>query len=69
GNTEWVWGPEGASQVISGPALDFCLLVTQRRHYKDLDVVADGDQASTWLRIAQTFAGPVGGGRTPGQFL
>jgi uncharacterized protein (TIGR03084 family) len=68
GTQPWVWGPEDATQRVSGPALDFCLLVTQRRHYEDLDVVAVGAQAATWLSIAQTFAGPVGGGRTAGQF-
>jgi len=67
-SSQWVWGPEDAEQRVSGPALDFCLLVTQRRHCQDLDLVAVGTQAATWLSIAQTFAGPVGGGRTAGQF-
>jgi uncharacterized protein (TIGR03084 family) len=65
---QWVWGPEDAAQRVSGSALDFCLLVTQRRHLEDLDLVAVGAQAATWLTIAQTFAGPVGGGRSAGQF-
>ena len=65
---EWVWGPEDSAQRVSGSALDFCLLVTQRRHVEDLDLVAVGAQAATWLTIAQTFAGPVGGGRSAGQF-
>ncbi|CAB4993016.1 unannotated protein [freshwater metagenome] len=65
---EWVWGPEGAAQRVSGSALDFCLLVTQRRHLEDLDLVSVGTQAARWLTIAQTFAGPVGGGRAAGQF-
>jgi len=65
---QWVWGPEDSAQRVSGSALDFCLLVTQRRHVEDLDLVAVGAQAATWLTIAQTFAGPVGGGRSAGQF-
>ena len=65
---QWVWGPEGAAQRVSGSALDFCLLVTQRRHLEDLDLVSVGTQAARWLTIAQTFAGPVGGGRAAGQF-
>ena len=65
---EWVWGPEDSAQRVSGSALDFCLLVTQRRHVEDLDLIAVGAQAATWLTIAQTFAGPVGGGRSAGQF-
>src|SRR5690349_23895939 len=46
----WTWGPDQAENVISGPALDFCLLVTQRRHRNDL---------------ALAFAGPAGTGRLP----
>jgi uncharacterized protein (TIGR03084 family) len=64
----WTWGPEDALQRVSGPALDFCLLVTQRRHRDDLALVAEGPDADHWLDIAQAFAGPSGGGRKPGQF-
>lgn len=61
----WTWGPHDAAQSIVGTALHFCLLVTQRRHRDDLDLVATGTDAETWLRIAQAFAGPTGGGRPP----
>jgi uncharacterized protein (TIGR03084 family) len=61
----WAWGPEHAVQRVSGPALDFCLLVTQRRHRDDLAVTAEGHDAEQWLTIAQAFAGPPGAGRTP----
>lgn len=64
----WTWGPEAAAQRISGPALDFCLLVTQRRHLDDLALRVEGAEALEWLGIAQAFAGPPGGGRTAGQF-
>jgi uncharacterized protein (TIGR03084 family) len=64
----WNWGPVDAAQRISGPALDFCLLVTQRRHRDDLAVTAVGTDAEQWLAIAQAFAGPPGEGRRPGQF-
>ncbi|HEU4841775.1 MAG TPA: TIGR03084 family metal-binding protein [Ilumatobacteraceae bacterium] len=64
----WTWGPEDAADRVSGPALDFCLLVTQRRHRDDLAVVAEGAAADEWLDIAQSFAGPPGEGRRPGQF-
>ncbi len=53
---------------MTGPALDFCLLVTQRRHRDDVAVVAEGAAADEWLDIAQSFAGPPGEGRRPGQF-
>ena len=48
--------------------MDFCLLVTQRRHVADTALVPEGDIATEWLTIAQAFAGPPGAGRQPGQF-
>jgi len=59
----WAWGPSDAAQRVSGSALDFCYLVTQRRPRAELDLVATGPQAETWLGIAQAFAGPPGSGR------
>ncbi|HYG93214.1 MAG TPA: TIGR03084 family metal-binding protein [Nocardioides sp.] len=59
----WAWGPEDAVQRVSGPAYDFCRLVTQRIHRADTDLVAVGDDAEQWLGIAQCFAGPPGQGR------
>lgn len=64
----WVWGPADAAQGVSGPLLDFCLLVTQRRHRDDLRLVARGPDADHWLSFAQAYAGPPGPGRAPGQF-
>jgi uncharacterized protein (TIGR03084 family) len=61
----WTWGPDDAAQRVSGPALDFCLLVTQRRHRDDLALIAVGPDANDWLGIAQAFAGPPGTGRGP----
>ena len=59
----WEWGPRDADQRVTGSALDFCYLVTQRRPVSSLDVVAEGDDAKRWLAIAQAFAGPPGAGR------
>jgi uncharacterized protein (TIGR03084 family) len=64
----WVFGPDAAADVVRGPALDFCLAVTQRRHIDDLDLDVEGPVATEWLSIAQAFAGPPGSGRAPGQF-
>ncbi|KIF74997.1 wyosine base formation domain-containing protein [Streptomyces sp. 150FB] len=61
----WTYGPEDAAQRLTGPALDFCLLVTRRAHRADLAVVASGPDADHWLDIAQAFAGPPGAGRPP----
>ncbi len=63
----WTWGPATAGNRVTGPALDFCLLVTQRRHRNDTEVKAEGQVADLWLDIAQAFAGPPGPGRLPGQ--
>ncbi|WP_396932456.1 TIGR03084 family metal-binding protein [Mycolicibacterium sp.] len=61
--SRWTWGPEDAGQRVTGSAVDFCYLVTQRRPRSELDVVAEGADAATWLGIAQAFAGPPGEGR------
>ena len=63
--TLWTWGPPGASDRITGSALEFCLLVTQRRHRDDLDLAVTGPGAQEWMAIAQAFAGPPGPGRSP----
>lgn len=64
----WAFGDEKAAQRITGPAEDFCLLVTRRRHHSDLAIKAVGDEATHWLEIAQAYRGPAGTGRKPGQF-
>ena len=63
GGTTWAWGPEEAGQRVTGPALDFCFLVTRRRHRDDLALEATGPDADRWLDVAQAFAGPPGEGR------
>jgi uncharacterized protein (TIGR03084 family) len=61
----WTWGPEDATQRVTGPALDFCLLATQRINRADTALDAIGPDARRWLDIAQAFAGPPGQGRAP----
>jgi uncharacterized protein (TIGR03084 family) len=61
----WTWGPAAAEDRVTGPALDFCLLVTQRRHRDDLTLAIEGPVATEWMTIAQAFAGPPGPGRPP----
>ncbi|MEU5212009.1 TIGR03084 family metal-binding protein [Streptomyces sp. NPDC020742] len=64
----WEYGPAGAGERVTGSALEFCLLVTQRAHLDDLPTLrAEGAQAQRWLGIAQAFAGPPGKGRAPGE--
>jgi len=69
GDEVWTWGPEEAADLVTGPALDFCLLVTQRRHRDDTAIRARGQVAERWLGVAQAFAGPPGPGRQPGQHV
>ena len=63
----WVWN-EDATPAVTGDAVDFCLVVTQRRHLDDTDLVVEGALAQEWMSIAQAFAGSPGPGRRPGQF-
>ncbi|MFF5802666.1 TIGR03084 family metal-binding protein [Streptomyces sp. NPDC012746] len=65
GSGTWTYGPADAAERVTGPALDFCLLVTQRAHRADLALTATGPEADRWLDIAQAFAGPAGPGRAP----
>jgi uncharacterized protein (TIGR03084 family) len=63
------WGAPDADNTVRGPLLDFCLVVTQRRHVADTALEMTGDAAAEWISIAQAFAGPPGAGRQPGQFV
>jgi uncharacterized protein (TIGR03084 family) len=63
---EWTWG--SGEDVVRGSALEFCLVVTQRRHLDDTSLEVTGELASEWMSIAQCFAGPPGPGRRAGQF-
>jgi len=67
GGEMWTWGSGHAVNRVTGTALDFCLIVTQRRHRSDTSIRAEGQIAEQWLSIAQAFAGQPGAGRRPGQ--
>jgi uncharacterized protein (TIGR03084 family) len=62
---QWSWGPADAPDRVTGPALDFCLVVTQRRHPSDTGLVVTGDGAVAWMSVAQAFAGAPSSGRAP----
>jgi uncharacterized protein (TIGR03084 family) len=59
----WTWGPEASGERLSGDAVEFALLVTQRINLHDTALRAEGDDVRRWLDIAQAFAGPPGQGR------
>ena len=63
GGATWTWGPEDAVDRVVAPALDFCLVVTQRRHIGDTSVRVSGPVATEWMSFAQAYAGPAGPGR------
>jgi uncharacterized protein (TIGR03084 family) len=65
GGGQWTWGPDDAADRVTGTALDFCLVVTQRRHRTDTGLVISGQTAGQWIAIAQAFAGAAGRGRPP----
>ena len=61
----WEFGPQDAEESVSGSALDFCLVVTQRRNLKDTSLEVFGSAAVEWMKIAQAFAGPATDGPEP----
>jgi uncharacterized protein (TIGR03084 family) len=65
GGGEWTWGDSGAADRVEGDAVEFCLVVTQRRHVADTALDVRGPVAARWMQIAQAFAGPPGPGRSP----
>jgi hypothetical protein len=62
------WGDAAADGLVRGSALDFCLVVTQRRHVLDTGLELQGAAAQEWMSIAQCFAGPAASGPPPGSF-
>jgi uncharacterized protein (TIGR03084 family) len=59
----WEWDDPGAPASIRGLAIDFCLVVTQRRNPADTGLAISGDAAVEWMSIAQAFAGAPTGQR------
>ncbi|MEO1143068.1 MAG: TIGR03084 family metal-binding protein [Pseudomonadota bacterium] len=53
----WEFG-EDPSNLIEGPAYEFCQVVTQTRNYADTSLQITGDIALNWMATAQCFAGP-----------
>ncbi|WP_200891277.1 MULTISPECIES: TIGR03084 family metal-binding protein [Acidithrix] len=59
----WNFGPQEAKEVVVASALDFCLVVTQRRNISETKITTSGPISSEWMHIAQAYAGAVGPGR------
>ncbi len=62
--TTWTFGDPDTGESIVGPAEDFCLVVTQRRHVDDTSLVTT-ELGREWMLIAQAFAGPPTTGPEP----
>jgi uncharacterized protein (TIGR03084 family) len=52
------WGPPDREERVTGTVLDFCLVVTQRRHWTRTGLQVQGQTAKQWMEVAQAFAGP-----------
>ncbi|WP_436794364.1 TIGR03084 family metal-binding protein [Actinospongicola halichondriae] len=61
----WTWNEGATDGAVRGPAEDFCLVVTQRRHVDDTALETEGELALGWMEIAQAFAGGATDGPTP----
>jgi uncharacterized protein (TIGR03084 family) len=61
----WEWGPDDATDRITGSAEDFCLVVTQRRNVADTGLSVTGEAAADWMSKAQAFAGAPTTGPAP----
>ena len=61
----WIYREDGEG-LVRGPAEDFCLVVTQRRHVDDTELETQGAVARQWMELAQCFAGPPADGPAPG---
>jgi uncharacterized protein (TIGR03084 family) len=68
GGELWTWGAAAAEDRVTGTALDFCLVVTQRRNVADTSLRVTGPAAAEWITIAQAFAGAPTDGRPAGLF-
>jgi uncharacterized protein (TIGR03084 family) len=66
GGDSWHWGDPASPEFVRGSALDFCLLVTQRRNLADTGLRYSQGSAREWLSIAQCFAGPPADAPGPG---
>ncbi|SEF33356.1 TIGR03084 family protein [Amycolatopsis pretoriensis] len=51
--TRWDFGPEEATDRVTGPAEDFCLLVTGRRHAEELALEFSGEHTAEWLELLE----------------
>jgi uncharacterized protein (TIGR03083 family) len=54
--TVWRLGHDAAETVITGPAVELCLVAGQRTKAEETSLHGDGPDAPTVLRVMRTFA-------------
>ncbi len=54
----WEWNQPNQENRIKGSAVEFCQVVTQVRNIADTSLKMVGTTATSWMAIAQCFAGP-----------
>jgi uncharacterized protein (TIGR03084 family) len=62
----WEWNPAQDKNTIQGQAVEFCQVVTQVRNIADTILQVRGETATSWMSIAQCFAGPPSMPPVPG---
>lgn len=63
----WEWNlPARSENRIEGKAVEFCQVVTQVRNIADTTLQVSGETATSWMAIAQCFAGPPENPPPPG---
>jgi uncharacterized protein (TIGR03084 family) len=53
----WEWLQADSDDLIEGAAVEFCQVVAQTRNIADTALKVTGQTATTWMAIAQCFAG------------
>jgi uncharacterized protein (TIGR03084 family) len=54
----WEWNQPDQNNLVEGSAVEFCQVVTQVRNIADTNLKVLGKTATSWMAIAQCFAGP-----------
>ena len=54
----WEWNDPSDADRVSGSAVEFAHVVTQGRNIAETSLAVSGDAATSWMAIAQCFAGP-----------
>jgi len=62
----WELSPPAQEKRIEGSAVEFCQVVTQVRNIADTTLTVVGATATSWMAIAQCFAGPPENPPPPG---